>query len=1134
MTAPADRNSDYQNAREEIRRSVLVSASAGTGKTSVLVDRYIHILFNNAAQIDEILAITFTEKAANEMKKRIRRALRSSVPSDATLLDRLNTAPISTIHSFCARVLQENVEEIGIDPQFRIIDEIEEQILRQENLEIYLHQELRKNDSPILQLIEYFDLFQIREMLNIAWQRQVDLLSPLARMTDTTSVELFKRYKKHHHDYTLQLLQRAFLAPELEPIYDFMKCSHAADPEDTLEQVRTALLAMIASLKANQLPPQLADHSLGQLFNLQKQGRKSNWGDELELMRQYHRQLRGIWDEIKERVFVFDDAFEEQNAGLTVHFVKLALHWIDSFRRVLNDAAVIDFNGLEILTEHFLKSRSAAAQTYARRFRHLLVDEFQDISPVQDRILTALCDLNTELVTFFVGDEKQSIYRFRGAEVEIFNDYKRRMPQLYLDENFRSIGPLNRFFNLFFTQLMSQADCAAGYDTWYDRPVRSHDVLESESLPVDLLVVKNDQNAGTNPLNLTETDAEFVHVVQRMKELEKDSDQKIVKDRYTRKLRKAEWRDFTILLRSRTHLESLERILNLAGVPYYVASGVGFYQRREVLDVIHFLRVVINCFDETALVATLRSPMVGFSDDELMEMTTEKGLMDGIRKLVNGPSDSLSIDEPLRLRFQNFWEMIQRLRHEMPLLTTAELLQTILQETDYLAVLAAFPEEHQGMANVLKLVDLAVEWSGTQDISPVDYIRRIQLYQTMQVREGEANLSSETENSVTIMTVHAAKGLAFPIVVVPELTIRRGGRHPRLLSDNSEFIAFNLKTPFNDKHSYYHQYLIQNEKDREAAEEKRILYVAATRAESYLLLSGTERADTASDAQWSKIRNIFNNAGLNTREITLTEASKGFAVLQHWSQPVVRTISASQMETIEKLIKPLSMKKTATKITPTAFSHWLSRRQEKIPPQKKYPTEEPLYSVRSLTALETGTIIHQAFSWWDFQDVETLTGITGQLLIPFGLPASEYRRWQGIFKAWGENFLKPENPLSGYIRAARSVAREVDIYAWIGGTLLEGKIDLLLSLRNGRYMVIDFKSDHIGDSPDEALLTKYNAQLALYALMLMQGSKLTVESTGLYFIRNALLIENRVDVERLRRTEEQLMTLLSHPGNVIL
>ncbi|MBN2600654.1 MAG: UvrD-helicase domain-containing protein [Candidatus Marinimicrobia bacterium] len=1130
MESKTENLCDDKIAIEQIDRSFLVSASAGTGKTRVLVNRAINILQRTNTTINELVAITFTEKAAAEMKERIRYSLRSLNQSTANigenLLDQLNSAPISTIHSFCARVLQENSEEIGIDPQFRIIDEVEELILRKETLENFLHKELNKPDSPVQALMNYFDLLHIREMLNILWQNQVDFAELLKINSTSTQTDIYSQTKHYYQQYTLTLLQEAFSTNAVVDACKFLELHNASDSDDKLHCAKTILLNAIEKVKNGRIPGELRDGSLSKAFSLNNRGQKSKWGNELEEMREKHHFLRSVWDSIKDRLFAFDDELEQKNASLLVNFSQIALLWIDYYRKVLNSESAVDFNGLEILTEIFFKSKSETARAYANRFKHLLVDEFQDISPVQDRILTAICSLNPSLITFYVGDEKQSIYRFRGAEVEIFNGYRHQKPLLYLAKNYRSIKALNDFFNYFFEFLFNRPETVPEYDVRYDKPVDSHDKTKTKNTPVQLLLVKPDEGDDETFSGLSEIDAEFINVINGIKNL---CGQEIIKNK-DGFLRKPEWRDFTILLRSRTHQENLERVLNQAGVPYYVSSGVGFYERREVLDVLNFLRILINWYDEVALIGTLRSPMIGMSDDTLMALATENGLMDGIQKLINKDKEyQKSLDSEIVVQFQKFLDLYNQIHEKMTSLTTAELLQTILESTGYLAVLAAFPDEKQSIANVLKLVDLAIEWSISQDISPIDYIRRIQLYQSMQVREGEANLSSEIENSITIMTIHAAKGLAFPIVVIPELAAKRRSSYSRLLCDNSGHIAFSLKTVFDDNRGFYYQLLSQIERDREAAEEKRILYVAATRAESYLLLSAINKSATGSGSLWSNLKSFFStdNSGVQISECSMSEAVELYAGFQKDSTDIQQPLTSDQKEQIQRLIRPLPVRKQFKKVTPTAFAAWINRTLGEIPSYEKYQFTGNIFeSVTSLSALEIGTIIHQAFAWWDFRKIEMLSAYTEQLMKPYSIDVKEEQKMQELFVQWGQKFLHAENALSRYIEESVAVFREIDISAWLFDTLIEGKIDLLLKTKNDQYIIVDFKSDHIRDYPDSATMTKYNAQLDLYALMLNRWSKLDVIKTCLYFIRNGLLIEQEMSSDIIRKTESQLQDFI--------
>ncbi|MCK4716674.1 MAG: UvrD-helicase domain-containing protein [Candidatus Marinimicrobia bacterium] len=1128
---------DYEIAKENIEKPFIVSASAGTGKTRVLVERYVNIIKKKHADIGEIIAITFTEKAAGEMKDRIRRAIRNADPSAdrniPKLLDKLNTAPISTIHSFCARVLQDNINEIDIDPQFRIIDEIEETILRKEILEFFLQRKLRTSDPALLTLIRHFDLYQIKDMLNSVWQQQADCSEFLIKLCERTVEDLFLQYKNFHEKYTLKLLKQFFNDPVVKDILERFRSFNSGNSDDTLYQAIMTIFKAVNAVDRNRIPAELWDKSLHKAFSSTRKGRKENWGDELIVLRELVGQLKEKWNKMKDQVFPFNEDIEKQNAALMISFAGLAMEWIEHYRVGLNDKGLIDFNGLEIETERFFKRRSKAARNYANRFVHLLVDEFQDISPVQNRIFEAMIELNMQLITFYVGDEKQSIYRFRGAEVEIFNTHKELKPLLYLDKNFRSLKSLIDFYNRFFTFLFNTQEKKPKYDVDYDKPVESADSTISESVLVELLIVNADDDSieETNDIKLSHQsvfssiEAEATHIIQRMKALHK---QAIVKEK-SGNLRLAEWRDFAILLRSRTHQEKFERVLQKAGIPYYVSSGIGFYERREVLDVINFIRALLNWFDESALIATLRSPMVGISDVALMSFTTDSGLMDGIQKILKDDEVLLKTTNPDHLRrFREFYVLYEKLHEQLAVSTTAELIQQILDETGYLSVLAAFPDEKQSLANVLKLVDLAVEWSTVQEISPVDFIRRIKLYQVMQVREGEANLSSESENSVTIMTIHGAKGLSFPIIIVPRLAAPLKSNRNRLLIHHSDGIALSFKTMFQTEHSFIYRYLSQIDKERSFAEEKRLLYVAATRAESHLILSTVDKTGKKPRSSlWQTISTFFkveNDEAFRKHESTIAELYNDFNNLQPESSVITNHLTDSDKEKILEMIYPIPSKGKIEKVTPTAFASWVSEQSGKTP---DYEADSPVETStttpgKSLSALEIGTIIHRAFSWWDYQKTDTLGDYVAQLIKPYFLDSKEEKRLVNQAKEWGGKLLHPDNKLYHLLNSAVQIEREIDIYAHLHDTLIEGKIDLLLRMEEDQYVIIDFKSDRIAEYPDDFLMTKYNAQLDLYALMLTRWSKLKVSKSCIYFIRNGLLIEQSINEDIIRRTEERL------------
>jgi ATP-dependent exoDNAse (exonuclease V) beta subunit len=315
------------------------------------------------------------------------------------------------------------------------------------------------------------------------------------------------------------------------------------------------------------------------------------------------------------------------------------------------------------------------------------------------------------------------------------------------------------------------------------------------------------------------------------------------------------------------------------------------------------------------------------------------------------------------------------------------------------------------------------------------------------------------------------------------------------------------------------------------AEERRLLYVAATRAESHLILSAIQKsAGKSKNSLWHIIEPFFDNPSENLyvkRENSLENLEIIFKNLRPQSENIICELSESDKIRLKETVLPVSVKTGIEKITPTAFAGWVVNHYGKIAPNPhKTMSPELTLSEKTLSAIELGTLIHRAFSWWDFQNTGSLLEYTEQLLSPYFLQPYEKEKTMNRVMEWGNNFLNPSNSLYGLINSAAQIDREIDIDAILFDVLIEGKIDLLLKMPSNDYVVIDFKSDYIRNYPDDSLLTKYNAQLNLYALMLNRWSKASVARTGLYFIRNGLLIEQVVDEGLLKKTENQLKLMI--------
>ena len=492
--------------------------------------------------------------------------------------------------------------------------------------------------------------------------------------------------------------------------------------------------------------------------------------------------------------------------------------------------SALDFEDLEQSTRRMLGAWPDVAGRISRRFQEILVDEYQDTSPVQTKIIQSVA-LHCRL--FVVGDPAQSIYGFRNADPAGFeaawNEAGGFKGQVGLRDDFRSrpeiIHAVNRHFEETFRRAGTPFVTLAVGSPFAPKQQPSVEIL--------LVGVERGKKPDIQPL-------EARHLARRIRQLIESESLRITnrkRDDYGRPLG---YGDVAMLFRSATDIKTYERALEDSGIPYFSETGRGFYGAREVRDVVSFLRVLDNSRNEIALAATLRSPMFGLSDDALYLLAEHAHAREGrVLADILEETDSLAnlpAEDAERLR--EFRNLLERLRDEGPWRPLAELVRDIVQATGYDTTLLLEPDGRRKVANLKKLsaVAEALEKAGFGSLQ--EFSEAVDRFHVEGVREGEAQLDSAAEDAVRLMTMHAAKGLEFPLVVLPDLT-----RRPPPGSSALEFLpgfglgvkldqgAGTVKSPSLER--------IERELERrEQAERNRVFYVAVTRAQEHLILSG--------------------------------------------------------------------------------------------------------------------------------------------------------------------------------------------------------------------------------------------------------------------------------------------------------
>lgn len=833
-------------AAYEIGKHISVTAGPGSGKTTVLVERYLHILREHSLSIDQIVAITFTNRAANEMRERLRADLNHllRIASDDERRRWLNYkrtldgAVITTIHGFCARLLREFPIEARVDPQFLLLDEHRAAMMLELTVEEVLSDFISGGHVEISRLT-----------LGVGRSRLAAALAQIYRETRAQGLSLEElalatarvHATEEDHARALEELDRTMT--------EFLRVRRTT--KAALENQAEVLAAWSEARKLLTAIPShetLADYCrLVDSFRDPRPALRGSVADQVRALDEL------IWaKDLKGRVpQVCLDLFARQYALEMVNLLLRIDHRLNEEKQKLS---ALDFDDLELRTLTLLERPEVLART-SERYRFFLVDEFQDTNAVQRVLLErlALTKGRRPANLFIVGDRKQSIYGFRGADVDVFREMTETLlanggEEKPLQLNFRSQPPLIAFFNHLFARLFNVPDDipASEYKNLDQLGYVKHEPseprreLRDEGPLVELLVttkpsLEDDPRAEQDSRVL---DAQ--QVARRIIALKRSQPE-------------LKYGEIALLFRAMTQVGIYESVFRRANIPYQTVLGRGFYEREEITDLIQLLRFLDNKTDEIALAAVLRSPLCGISDNALLalrcapllaevetadsprSLSVTRGLYTALRGHKEiayiGDEEHELLDRAAKL----IGELVAR-RHHYPI---QDLLRFAVNDSEYMTVIAANFDGAQRLANVERLFTLAArfESSGTHLIR--DFVRYVEEFEAIGSRESEGQID-QAADAVRLMTIHQAKGLEFPVVFIPDLQ-----RLSRVATDNWALLdrhqGLTLKVPdgrgglvagctysnFEKRHAW-----------REQFESMRLLYVAASRAQDRLIMTG--------------------------------------------------------------------------------------------------------------------------------------------------------------------------------------------------------------------------------------------------------------------------------------------------------
>lgn len=852
-------------------RNILVSAAAGSGKTAVLVERIIGRILDekHPVDIDKMLIVTFTSAAASEMRERISAAIEKALeknPSDSHLQKQatlVHHAQITTIHSFCLYLIRNYFHRIDLEPNFRIAEEGELNLLREDVVAEVLNENYETGSEAFLSFVECFATGKNDDVLrdyilklyhfamSYPWPKEWLLeIAENYRFTDfseLTKKQWMQSLMKYLKGMWQDLLQKAEDNVRLTLEDDGpMHANEVADHD------RLRLEHLMACEDYLSVAECLADYSFDRLPS--SRGYEGSL-EKLDWFKEQREEIKDTIKKVKEQFFFAgeDELMERMKKmePVVTELVRLTETFIDKYEAKKREKNILDFDDLEhfalkILLDEETKEPTEVAVECRKLFEEVMVDEYQDSNFVQESLLCAVSrEADGVCNRFMVGDVKQSIYRFRLARPELFmekyDSYTTEASacqKIELHQNFRSRREVLDFTNDIFYKIMQKDLGNVEYDDaaalYPGAAYPKDDTMQAELILADSEGELLEDAGLTDAIRL---EAELV--AARIRKLLRE--QKVT-DKKTGELRNTKYSDIVILLRSfGKYADTFLEVFEQKGIPAHASSKTGYFKTQEIQTILSLLRILDNPRQDIPMAAVLRSPIGGFTDEELA-LLKSAGEKRAFHLCVLEPQED-DLPEELLNKLHVFLQKLNHFRDLVTELPIHELLSRILEETGYMYYVSAMPGGVRRKANIEMLLEKAIAYEQSSYRGLFHFIRYMDKLQKYEVDYGEADTVSENANAVRLMTIHKSKGLEFPIVFLCGISKKfnrqdaRSGMviHPEL------GVGVDYIDPVRRvRGATLYKKVVAKQIDLEnQGEELRVLYVALTRAKEKLILTGT-------------------------------------------------------------------------------------------------------------------------------------------------------------------------------------------------------------------------------------------------------------------------------------------------------
>ncbi len=1136
--------------------NILVSAAAGSGKTRVLVDRVIHMITSPECNVnlDELLVVTFTNAAAAEMKIRISNRLNEIIakePNNTNVLRQLSLLPsakISTIDSFCINLVRDNFFKLGIEQDFRILEQSEEYILQKTVID-ELVEELYENDSEEFRLLvellssaksdkELTDaVLKINNFISsqpfpLVWLSEVsNLYNPDISFEDSRVKQEIIEEIRFILDYVKDVIafEKTLLVPGDEMFDDYS--SMLASDEKTVnelytlldkswEEVRTAFKA--ASFETT---PRAKTGFDGEYKDLLLAKRKVYNGKSSLIESKIMPLLAAGIEDITADNKILYTAFNELCA-LVSEFNKRLLE-------AKKELGSYSFSDIEHFAIDLLFSykdgeyvRTELAKELSSQFKEILVDEYQDTNTAQDKLFEMLSNGHNR---FLVGDIKQSIYRFRLAMPSIFNEKKENYKlyseeekaenkKIVLDVNFRSREEICSFTNFIFSNLMSSKIGELDYsEEDYLNKIEKSENPSEKTVQLNVIDIPEDEDR-------VEFEARCIAqtIIEKVKSGEKIIDYGIE--------REVEFGDFAVLLRSaKGTMPVFTKVFSEYGIPAIANNRTNLFENNEVSILLSLLRVIDNPMQDIPLLSTLMSVFYGYSADDiaLARCNMRKGNL--YSAICNMPE-----------KFNAFLSDLEKYRSYASSMSVESFIRKIISETSYPALISVMGNSEQRKLNVQKLVSFARNFDSGDNVGLSAFLRYIDSVIEAELDVESAELPPQKLSAVQIMSVHKSKGLEFPVVILADTTHQYNAIDERAQILLNSDIGVGLKVHKEEGLYRYDsvQYsAIKNiNSNASMSENLRVLYVAVTRAKEQLLLFTSYKkalkkvASLGDKITGSKLSpyvvKTTNNDGdllimslLQHKDAGILRelCSHSIEVNDKFDFPltvniidnaeeesdIVKTVCAADSELVNKIRDKLSFKYDRAALSAFASKRTASSLDEREQSYKYFAAEKPSFMYGGkLTSAEKGSAMHAFMQYCNYENAEKNLEQEINRITELGLITETQA------DALDRDSLSAFFSSSLYKRMAKSdkIYREIKVASFVPlkeledtdideKVLVQGIADCVFT-ENGKLVLVDYKTDKVSDESE--LLDMYKNQLSFYKSAVSKTLGLEVKETMLY------------------------------------